>query len=149
MLQQILTYAAFDHAISESAQGCLDAAAHTAASNMKRPRDEGPAPVKSRSPRQSPAVKKLRVSQCFESSPQAACINYKQTAVQQLLHATQVTAMQTDHHDMKQTNNTSSSTSAALASTVRYLLRVPAVYKRHWLQLCQPSVLSTVHLTPY
>jgi hypothetical protein len=107
----------FLHSISESTQGYLDAAVQTAVSNLKRPRDIGSATasVSSRSSsRQSPANKKLRVSQCSESTPQAAVNSGKQIAVEQLLNAAQVTAVQRDQHGIKQTNN--SSNSAALAS---------------------------------
>jgi hypothetical protein len=72
--------------------------AHRAASKLPNTLD--PVAARPHSPSHSPAAKKLRASQCFDSAPQAVYINDQQSAVEQLLYAAEATALQRDHHGM-------------------------------------------------
>eukprot|EP00953_Heterococcus_sp_UTEX-ZZ885_P028100 14996-Heterococcus_DN1.PRE.3 len=58
--------------------------------------------VRTCSPAHSPAAKKLRVSQCFQSAHQAACIDGKQQDLELLQHAAEITAVHCDRHGIIQ-----------------------------------------------
>jgi hypothetical protein len=58
--------------------------------------------VRTCSPSHSPAAKKLRVSQCFQSAHQAACIDGKQQDLEQLQAALDVTSAQSHRHGIIQ-----------------------------------------------